>query len=58
MDAFRAMAGMNLAFFEGLSAGERATTLSHPEYGQLTVDWIIHQMAGHHIHHLLQLERI
>jgi len=57
-EAFRAMAGMNLAFFEGLSASERATTLSHPEYGQLTVDWIIHQMAGHHIHHLLQLERI
>jgi hypothetical protein len=58
VDAFSAMAGMNLAFFEGLSAADRATTLSHPEYGQLTVDWIIHQMAGHHIHHLLQLERI
>jgi len=49
---------MNLAFFEGLSEAQRATTLSHPEYGELTVDWIIHQMAGHHINHLLQLERI
>jgi hypothetical protein len=24
----------------------------------LTVDWILHQMAGHHINHLLQLERV
>ena len=30
----------------------RAVALSHPEYGSLTVDWIIHQIAGHQIHHL------
>jgi hypothetical protein len=36
----------------------RATTLSHPEYGSLTVDGILHQMAGHQIHHLKQLEEI
>jgi hypothetical protein len=57
-DAFLAIAHMNLAFFEGLSAAERATTFSHAEYGELTVDWVIHQMAGHHINHLLQLERL
>jgi hypothetical protein len=28
------------------------------EYGAMTVDWIIHQMAGHHINHRLQLERV
>lgn len=58
LDAFLALAGMNLLFFEGLSETERGTTLSHPEYGELTVDWIIHQMAGHHINHLLQLEQV
>jgi len=58
LDAFLATARMNLAFFEGLSALQRATTLTHPEYGNLTVDWIIYQMAGHHINHLLQLEQI
>jgi hypothetical protein len=58
VDAFLAIAHMNLAFFEGLSAAQRGTTLSHPEYGELTVDWIIHQIAGHHINHLLQLERV
>jgi len=58
LDAFLATARMNLVCFEGLSAAQRQTPLSHPEYGELTVDWIIHQMAGHHINHLLQLERV
>jgi hypothetical protein len=56
--AFLAMARMNLVFFEGLSAADRATRLSHPEYGELTVEWIIHQMAGHQINHLQHLEQI
>jgi hypothetical protein len=58
VDAFMAIARMNLGCFASLSAEQRATQLSHPEYGQLTVDWIIHQLAGHHIHHLQQLERV
>jgi hypothetical protein len=41
-----------------ISAADRATAFSHPEYGALTVDWIVHQMAGHVIHHLKQLEEI
>jgi hypothetical protein len=56
--AFLAMARMNVVFFEGLSADDRAISLSHPDYGALTVDWILHHMAGHQIHHLQQLERI
>jgi hypothetical protein len=58
LEAFLAIARMNVVFFEGLSAADRAISLSHPEYGALTVDWILHQMAGHQIHHLQQLERI
>jgi DinB family protein len=58
VDAFLALMTMNRAFFDGLSAAERATTLSHPEYGALTVDWILHQLAGHQIHHLTQVEQI
>jgi uncharacterized damage-inducible protein DinB len=58
LEAFDAMSTMNRTMFGSLSAAERATTLSHPEYGELTVDWIIQQMAGHHIHHLRQLEQI
>jgi hypothetical protein len=49
---------MNLACFDGLSAPQRAIALKHPEYGELTVDWIIHHMAGHQVHHLRQLQRV
>ena len=58
LDAFLGMAAMNIALFASLSETDRASALSHPEYGSLTVDWIIHQMAGHQIHHLEQLEQI
>jgi hypothetical protein len=58
LDAFLGAATMNIALFASLSEADRATSLSHPEYGSLTVDWIIHQMAGHQIHHVRQLEAI
>jgi len=58
LDAFLGMSVMNRALFASLSSADRATALSHPEYGELTVDWLIHQMAGHQIHHLEQLEQI
>lgn len=57
-DAFLAVGRMNTELFRSLSAEARQTALSHPEYGTLTVDWILHQMAGHQIHHLRQLEQI
>ena len=57
-DAFTALSRLNVVLFESLSPADRQTTLSHPEFGALTVDWIIHQMAGHQIHHLVQLEQI
>ena len=58
LDAFLALAAMNRSFFEGLSSADRAAALTHPEYGTLTVDWILHQLAGHQIHHLTQLEQV
>jgi hypothetical protein len=58
LDAVLALAAMKASLFATLSAVDRAATLSHPEYGSLTVDWIVHQMAGHHFHHLKQLEAI
>jgi DinB superfamily len=58
LDAFLGMAAMNIALFAALSDADRSVALTHPEYGSLTVDWVIHQTAGHQIHHLLQLEAI
>ncbi len=54
-DAYVVLARMNAGFFAGLSPSARQTAFSHPEYGALTVDWLIHQTAGHQIHHLEQL---
>jgi hypothetical protein len=58
LDVFLALVAMNRSLFESLSPAERATPLAHPEYGALSVDWILHQIAGHEIHHLAQLEAI
>jgi len=58
LDALVSLSAMNYALFASLSAEDRATPFSHPEYGALTVDWLIHQMAGHGIHHLRQLDEI
>jgi DinB family protein len=56
--ALIAMNAVNRALFESLSPAQRSTRFSHPEYGALTVDWLIHQMAGHLLHHVVQLEQI
>ena len=58
LGAFLGAAALNIALFGSLTDTDKAITLSHPEYGSLTVDWIIHQMAGHQIHHLKQLDII
>jgi uncharacterized damage-inducible protein DinB len=58
LDALVALSAMNVRLFASLPPNDRATPFAHPEYGELTVDWLIHQIAGHQIHHLAQLERI
>jgi hypothetical protein len=57
-NALTSLSKMNVALFESLSPADRQTKFSHPEFGALTVDWVLHQMAGHQIHHLVQLEQI
>ncbi len=58
LDALAAANAMNRALFASLSSAERATAFTHPEYGTLTVGWIIDQMGGHLVHHLAQFEQI
>jgi len=58
LDAFVALSRLNAALFEGLSAPDRQTSMSHPDYGTITVDWIVHLLPGHQLHHLTQLEQI
>jgi hypothetical protein len=58
LQALVAMSAFNAAFFDSLSPAQRATPFTHPEYGALTVDWLLHQMAGHLVHHQKQIEQI
>ena len=58
LDAFVALSRFNSALFERLTEADRLTPMTHPEYGVITVDWIIHLLPGHQLHHLKQLEQI
>ena len=58
LDAYTALRRLNIAMFKGLSSAQRQRTFTHPEYGQLTPEWVAAQLAGHDIHHLKQLQQI
>ena len=58
LDAYRALRRFNLAMFKGLTPAQRQQSFAHPEYGDLTAEWVMAQMAGHELHHLQQLEQI
>jgi hypothetical protein len=44
--------------FKGLTPKLRKQSFAHPEYGPLTPEWVMAQMAGHELHHLKQLKQI
>ncbi len=56
--AYTSLRGLNLAMWKRLTQEQMDRAFSHPEYGDLTVGWIMAQMAGHDIHHLKQLQAI
>jgi hypothetical protein len=58
VNVFVVLASMNLALYASLTDADRQTSLTHDEYGPMTVDWIIYQEAGHQVHHLKQLQAL
>jgi hypothetical protein len=58
LDAYTALRQFNLAMWRGLTPEQINRGFHHPEYGELTVGWIMAQMAGHDIHHLKQFELV
>jgi uncharacterized damage-inducible protein DinB len=58
LNAYTSLRALNLAMWRSLSRQQLDRAFSHPEYGDLTVGWILAQMAGHDIHHLKQLQAI
>jgi hypothetical protein len=58
LDAYTTLRRFTLTMFRNLSRDQLNRTFQHPEYGELTVGWVMAQMAGHDLHHLRQLEHI
>ena len=58
LNAYTALRRLNVAMFKGMTPDQRQRTFTHPEYGQLTPEWVAAQLAGHDIHHLKQLEMV
>jgi DinB family protein len=58
LDTYMALRRFNLAMFKGLSPKLRRQPFTHPEYGSLTPEWVMAQIAGHELHHLQQLKTI
>jgi hypothetical protein len=56
--AFVALSQMNRVLFENLTPADLQIAMAHPEYGAITVDWIVHLLAGHQIHHLRQVAMV
>jgi uncharacterized damage-inducible protein DinB len=58
LDAYLALRAFNLAMWRHLTPEQLDSPFRHPEYGELTVRWIMAQMAGHDIHHYRQFEKV
>ena len=58
LEAYLSLRRLNLAMWRKLTPEQIARPFTHPEYGELTVGWIMAQMAGHDLHHLKQLQAI
>ena len=58
LDAYIALRRLNLVMFKGMTPAQRKRRFTHPEYGELTPDWVAAQLAGHDIHHFKQIKQI
>ena len=58
VEAFVALSRMNRVLFESLTPTDRQIAMAHHVYGAITVDWIVHLLAGHQIHHLRQVAMV
>ncbi len=58
LGAYMAIRQLNLALFDGLSPADCQKRFRHPEYGELTVQWLLEMIAGHELHHLRHFQAI
>ena len=58
LDAFLALRRLNLILYRRITAEQRFRPVVHPEFGAISVDWILRVLAGHDLHHLAHLQAI
>jgi DinB family protein len=56
--AYLALRRLNLPLYSRIPADLRARPFRHPEFGEISIDWIFRTLAGHDRHHLGQLQAI
>ena len=58
LDAYLSMRRLNLQLCRGLTGQQKHRVFTHPEFGEIDVDWLMGWCAGHERHHLPQFEAI
>ena len=58
LEAYLALRRLNLGLYRGIDEEERGRAFLHPEFGEMSIEWILRTLAGHDLHHLQQLEKV
>jgi hypothetical protein len=58
LEAYLALRKLNMPLYRGVGEEERSRAFPHPEFGEMSIDWILRTLAGHDLHHLGQLEAV
>ena len=58
LEAYLALRKLNMPLYRGIGDEERRRAFRHPEFGEMSIDWILRTLAGHDLHHLKQLEAV
>jgi hypothetical protein len=58
LTTFVVLRRLNVMLYRRLSSDQRGHRFGHPLTGEISIDWIIHRLAGHDLHHLEHLHAI
>ena len=56
--AYLSLRRLNLVLYKQIPPDQRTRPFAHPELGEISIDWILHMLAGHDLHHLRHLQLI
>jgi len=56
--SYRTLRHLNLILYGRIPPDQRVRPVPHPEWGEISIDWILRTLAGHDLHHLRQLQAI